>query len=102
MKNDGDKIKAGQKICRIDAPLRTILISERTALNFIQFLSGISSKTRLYSEKVKSKKVKISKEEASEFYKVHQVKTPARRTIAKRKNGKDKDLWSLVSISFVE
>lgn len=59
LKNDGDKIKAGQKICRIDAPLRTILISERTALNFIQFLSGISSKTRLYSEKIKSKKVKI-------------------------------------------
>ena len=59
LKNDGDKIKAGQKICRIDAPLRTILISERTALNFIQFLSGISSKTRLYSEKIKSKKVKL-------------------------------------------
>ena len=59
LKNDGDKIKAGQKICRIDAPLRTILISERTALNFIQFLSGISSKTRLYTEKIKSKKVKI-------------------------------------------
>ena len=59
LKNDGDKIKAGQKICRIDAPLRTILISERTALNFIQFLSGISSKTRLYTEKIKSKKVKL-------------------------------------------
>ena len=59
LKNDGDKIKAGQKICIIDAPLRTILISERTALNFIQFLSGISSKTRLYTEKIKSKKVKI-------------------------------------------
>ena len=59
LKNDGDKIKAGQKICRIDAPLRTILISERTALNFIQFLSGISSKTRLYSEKINSKKVKL-------------------------------------------
>ena len=59
LKNDGDKIKAGQKICIIDAPLRTILISERTALNFIQFLSGISSKTRLYSEKIKSKKVKL-------------------------------------------
>lgn len=59
LKNDGDKIKAGQKICRIDAPLRNILISERTALNFIQFLSGISSKTRLYTEKIKSKKVKI-------------------------------------------
>ena len=59
LKNDGDKIKAGQKICRIDAPLRNILISERTALNFIQFLSGISSKTRLYTEKIKSKKVKL-------------------------------------------
>ena len=59
LKNDGDKIKSGQKICKIHAPLRTLLISERTALNFIQFLSGISSKTKLYSEKMKSKKVKL-------------------------------------------
>lgn len=59
LKNDGDKIKKGEKICRIEAPLRTLLISERVALNFIQFLSGISSKTKLYSEKIKNKKIKL-------------------------------------------
>ena len=36
LKKDGDKIKKGQIICKIEAPLRTILISERTALNFLQ------------------------------------------------------------------
>ena len=59
LKNDGDKIKKGEKICRIEAPLGTLLISERVALNFIQFLSGISSKTKLYSEKIKNRKVKL-------------------------------------------
>jgi len=59
LKNDGDKIKKGQIICKIKAPLRTILISERTALNFLQLLSGISTKTKLYSKKLNSKKIKI-------------------------------------------
>lgn len=59
LKNDGDIIKPGQKICEINAPLRTLLVSERTALNFIQFLSGISSKTRQYTKKMKTKKVKL-------------------------------------------
>ncbi len=59
LKNDGDKIKKGEKICLIEAPLKTLLISERVALNFIQFLSGISSKTKLYSEKIKNKRIKL-------------------------------------------
>ena len=48
-----------QKICKIEAPLRTILISERTALNFLQLLSGTASITKLYSDKIKNKKVKL-------------------------------------------
>ena len=59
LKNDGDKIKKGQIICKIKAPLRTILISERTALNFLQLLSGISTKTKLYSKKLNNKKIII-------------------------------------------
>ena len=59
LKKDGDKIKKGQTICKIEAPLRTILISERTALNFLQFLSGTASLTKLYSDKIKNKKVKL-------------------------------------------
>ena len=59
LKKDGDKIKKGQIICKIEAPLRTILISERTALNFLQLLSGTASVTNLYSNKIKNKKVKL-------------------------------------------
>ena len=59
LKKDGDKIKKGQTICKIEAPLRTILISERTALNFLQLLSGTASLTKLYCDKIKNKKVKL-------------------------------------------
>ena len=59
LKKDGDKIKKGQTICKVEAPLRTILISERTALNFLQLLSGTASLTKLYSDKIKNKKVKL-------------------------------------------
>lgn len=59
LKKDGDKIKKGQSICEIKAPLKTILISERTALNFIQLLSGTASKTKIFSDKIKNKKVRL-------------------------------------------
>ena len=59
LKKDGDKIKKGQSICEIEAPLKTILISERTALNFIQLLSGTASKTKIFSDKIKNKKVRL-------------------------------------------
>ena len=58
-KKDGDKIKKGETICKILAPLRTILIAERTALNFIQLLSGTATKTKLYSQEIKNNKIKL-------------------------------------------
>ena len=58
-KKDGDKIKNGETICKIVAPLRTILVAERTALNFIQLLSGTATKTNLYSQEIKNNKIKL-------------------------------------------
>ena len=58
-KKDGDQIKKGETICKILAPLRTILIAERTALNFIQLLSGTATKTNLYSQEIKNNKIKL-------------------------------------------
>jgi len=58
-KKDGDKIKNGDTICKIVAPLRTILVAERTALNFIQLLSGTATKTNLYSQEIKNNKIKL-------------------------------------------
>ncbi len=58
-KKDGDIIKRGQKICEIVSSREIILISERTALNFLQMLSGISTKTKRYIQKLDDKKIKI-------------------------------------------
>ena len=59
LKKDGEIIKKGQKICQIIASREIILTAERTALNFIQMLSGISTKTNKYVRKLNNKKIKI-------------------------------------------
>ena len=58
-KKDGETIKKGQKICQIIAAREIVLTAERTALNFIQMLSGISTKTNKYVRKLNNKKIKI-------------------------------------------
>jgi nicotinate-nucleotide pyrophosphorylase (carboxylating) len=40
---DGERIAARQAITEIDGPLRSILMGERTALNFLQRMSGIAT-----------------------------------------------------------
>lgn len=49
---DGDKIKAGDKIASISGPARYILTGERTALNYIQRLSGIATETKKYQDAI--------------------------------------------------
>lgn len=43
---EGQKIKCGEVIGKITGDMRTILTGERTALNFLQRMSGIATKTR--------------------------------------------------------
>lgn len=50
---DGDKIVAGEKICRLNSRLHKILQSERTLLNFIQHISGIATKTNQFLEQIR-------------------------------------------------
>ncbi len=45
---DGDLFQADQTICRLQGSARDILTGERTALNFLQTLSGTASRTRHY------------------------------------------------------
>jgi len=52
---DGKKIKKNQIIAEITAKIKTILIAERTALNFLNHASGISTITGQYVGKVKNK-----------------------------------------------
>ena len=52
---DGKKVKKNQIIAEITAKTKTILIAERTALNFLNHASGISTITNQYVSKVKNK-----------------------------------------------
>lgn len=49
---DGDLIKKGDKIADISGPARFVLTGERTALNYIQRLSGIATETRKYQDAI--------------------------------------------------
>ncbi len=57
--NDGDVIKKGDTIAKIKGLASTILKGERTALNYIQKLSGISTQTSLYVEAIKDYKANV-------------------------------------------
>lgn len=46
--NDGDIVEARQKLATISGSLESILIAERTALNFLMYLSGIATNTRAF------------------------------------------------------
>ncbi len=44
--SDGERVKNSQKIARINGPVRALLAGERTALNILQRMSGIATRTR--------------------------------------------------------
>ncbi len=56
--SDGKKIKKNKMIAEIRAKIKTILIAERTALNFLNHASGIATLTDQFVKKT-SKKTKI-------------------------------------------
>ncbi|EKE85316.1 carboxylating nicotinate-nucleotide diphosphorylase [Idiomarina xiamenensis] len=45
---DGDRVKAGQVLCRLQGSARLLLTGERTALNFLQTLSATATETARY------------------------------------------------------
>jgi nicotinate-nucleotide pyrophosphorylase (carboxylating) len=55
---DGSKVKKNKVIAEIKAKTKTILIAERTALNFLNHASGIATLTNQFIQKV-NKKTKI-------------------------------------------
>jgi len=50
--SDGDKVPAQTVLCDLHGPARPLLTGERTALNFLQTLSAVATKTRSYVEAV--------------------------------------------------
>lgn len=57
--DDGQVVPKGEKICQIIGPVNAILKGERTALNFLQRMSGIATLTKTYVDKVGSQKVRL-------------------------------------------
>jgi nicotinate-nucleotide pyrophosphorylase (carboxylating) len=49
---EGDLMPADSTVCTIEAPARSLLTGERTALNFLQLLSGVASATRRHVQAV--------------------------------------------------
>lgn len=57
--NDSDIIKKGNKIITVKGSTKNILKAERVSLNILQFLSGISTKTKFFCDIVKDTNIKI-------------------------------------------
>ncbi len=57
--DEGAAVKTEARICVLNGPARAILTGERTALNFLQRLSGIATLTRQFVDRVKGTNAKI-------------------------------------------
>jgi nicotinate-nucleotide pyrophosphorylase (carboxylating) len=56
---DGDAVKGGTVVAEAEGPIRALLMGERTALNFLQRLSGTATLTRRYTDAVKGFPCKV-------------------------------------------
>ena len=56
---DGAAIKSGDVVARIEGPTRGILTAERTALNFVQRLSGIATATAAFVARLRGLPTKV-------------------------------------------
>ena len=57
--SDSEAIHNGQVLCQIEGPVRAILTGERTALNFLQTLSGVATRTHAYVDAVRGTKAVV-------------------------------------------
>lgn len=56
---DGDVVGVNQLLCQLAGPSRSLLTGERTALNFLQTLSGTATLARQYAQAVEGLDVKV-------------------------------------------
>lgn len=56
---DGDIIKKGQQIAKVTGDIRVLLSGERTALNYLQRMSGVATYTRQVADLLKGTKTKL-------------------------------------------
>jgi len=56
---DGDRLKAGDLLMRIEGPAGALLTAERVSLNFIQRLSGVATMASRFADEVSGLKAKV-------------------------------------------
>ncbi len=56
---DGERIAPDQILCTIEANGRALLSAERSALNFLQLLSAVASKARIYADAIAGTKAQV-------------------------------------------
>ncbi|MBV2207017.1 carboxylating nicotinate-nucleotide diphosphorylase [Stutzerimonas degradans] len=56
---DGERVEADQVLFHLEGPARALLTGERTALNFLQTLSGVATNCRHYADLVEGTGVKL-------------------------------------------
>lgn len=56
---DGDRVAPDQVLCELEGPARALLTGERTALNFLQMLSGVATRARQYADLVAGTRAQV-------------------------------------------
>jgi nicotinate-nucleotide pyrophosphorylase (carboxylating) len=56
---DGEEVVAGTSLCEMEGDARALLTAERTAINFVQLLSAVATRTRTFVKLVEGTRAKI-------------------------------------------
>jgi nicotinate-nucleotide pyrophosphorylase (carboxylating) len=56
---DGDRVQPNQALFHLEGPARSLLTGERSALNFLQLLSGVATRAQRYADMVADSQVKL-------------------------------------------
>ncbi|BAP43481.1 carboxylating nicotinate-nucleotide diphosphorylase [Pseudomonas sp. 21LCFQ02] len=56
---DGDRVNADQILFHLEGPARSLLTGERSALNFLQLLSGVATRARFFADLVNGTQVQL-------------------------------------------
>jgi len=56
---DGERVKPNQALFHLEGPARSLLTGERSALNFLQMLSGVATRSQHFADMVADTQVKL-------------------------------------------
>lgn len=56
---DGDRVSPNQALFHLEGPARSLLTGERSALNFLQMLSGVATRAQYFADMVAGTQVKL-------------------------------------------